>query len=385
MKKIRRFSALWIIHVLIIASFACQFAIQGDELSTAETPVVVTNPPTAEVAMPGILGSSDLAGQEDALVSLYNTISQGVVSLQLQTPIGLRQASGFVIDTEGHIVTNFHVVQRATYIEVLFQDGTRAEATLLGVDQDADLAVIDVELPADQLVPLVLGDSNKVQVGQLVVAIGNPFGLGGSMSTGIVSNLARTLPSLSYVQDGGEDIFAVGDLIQTDAAINPGNSGGPLLNLRGEVIGVNRAIRTFYYSLDANTLSTGIGFAISINVVKRIVPSLISQGYYDYPYLGLNSLTELSLAAAEEYGLDRTTGAFVREVFDGGPADTAGLWNGDLIINVDGIEINSSTELAAYLLTNKAPGDVIDVIVIRLGKEFQFDLTLGVRPPPCEC
>ncbi|HKY79094.1 MAG TPA: trypsin-like peptidase domain-containing protein [Anaerolineales bacterium] len=335
--------------------------------------------------MPGILGSTDLAGQQDALVSLYRAVSQGVVSLQLKTPIGPKQGSGFVIDTEGHIITNYHVVERASYIEVLFQDGSRAEGTVIGTDAVSDLAVVDVDMPADQLVPLVLADSDQVEVGQLVIAIGNPFGLGGSMSTGIVSNLARTLPSLSSVPEGSEDIFAVGDLIQTDAAINPGNSGGPLLNLNGEVIGVNRAIRTFYFSLESNTLSTGIGFAISSNVVQRIVPSLIADGRYEYPYLGIASLTELDLTTAQEFGLDRTIGAYVRQVIEGGPAEQAGLWRGDLIINVDGNEVTSSTDLAAYLLSKTGPGDVIHLIVFRQGVEIEFDLTLGITPVECDC
>jgi 2-alkenal reductase len=384
MKSKNRFRAYWVISLLLLSALACQFASQisqpADDLGAV--PMSSTGP---EIVMPGILGSTDLAGQQDALVSLYRAVSQGVVSLQLNTPIGPKQGSGFVFDADGHIVTNYHVIERASYIEVLFQDGSRAEGILIGVDPDSDLAVVRVDMPADQLVPLVLADSDRVEVGQLVIAIGNPFGLGGSMSTGIVSNLARTLPSLSSVPEGGEDIFAVGDLIQTDAAINPGNSGGPLLNLNGQVIGVNRAIRTFYFSLESNTLSTGIGFAISSNVVKRIVPSLIANGHYEYPYLGIASLTELDLTTAQEFGLDRTIGAYVRQIIVGGPAELAGLWRGDLIIGVDGKEVTSSTDLAAYLLAQKGPGDIIHLIVLRQGEELQFDLTLGVRPIDCEC
>ena len=380
MKSINRFRVYWVINLLMISALACQFASQVGERAFEDPSGVAT-----EVAMPGILGSTDLAGQQDALVSLYRAVSQGVVSLQLKTPIGPKQGSGFVIDTEGHIITNYHVVERASYIEVLFQDGSRAEGTVIGTDAVSDLAVVDVDMPADQLVPLVLADSDQVEVGQLVIAIGNPFGLGGSMSTGIVSNLARTLPSLSSVPKGSEDIFAVGDLIQTDAAINPGNSGGPLLNLNGEVIGVNRAIRTFYFSLESNTLSTGIGFAISSNVVQRIVPSLIADGRYEYPYLGIASLTELDLTTAQEFGLDRTIGAYVRQVIEGGPAEQAGLWRGDLIINVDGNEVTSSTDLAAYLLSKTGPGDVIHLIVFRQGVEIEFDLTLGITPVECDC
>ena len=384
MKSKNRFRAYWVISLLLLSALACQFASQisqpADDLGAV--PMSSTGP---EIVMPGILGSTDLAGQQDALVSLYRAVSQGVVSLQLNTPIGPKQGSGFVFDADGHIVTNYHVIERASYIEVLFQDGSRAEGTLIGVDPDSDLAVVRIDMPADQLVPLVLADSDRVEVGQLVIAIGNPFGLGGSMSTGIVSNLARTLPSLSSVPEGGEDIFAVGDLIQTDAAINPGNSGGPLLNLNGQVIGVNRAIRTFYFSLESNTLSTGIGFAISSNVVKRIVPSLIANGHYEYPYLGIASLTELDLTTAQEFGLDRTIGAYVRQIIVGGPAELAGLWRGDLIIGVDGKEVTSSTDLAAYLLAQKGPGDIIHLIVLRQGAELEFDLTLGVRPIDCEC
>ncbi|MEX2144008.1 MAG: trypsin-like peptidase domain-containing protein [Anaerolineales bacterium] len=380
MKSTKRLSGLLVINLLIISALACQFASQG-----SQQPQVTITPNTDDAVMPGIIGSSDLAGQQDALVSLYQAVSQGVVSLQLDTPIGPKQGSGFVIDTEGHIVTNYHVVERATYIEVVFQDGTRAEAIMVGSDRDSDLAVVDVELPAEQLVPLVMGDSDRVQVGQLVIAIGNPFGLGGSMSTGIVSNLARTLPSLSSIPTGGEDIFSVGDLIQTDAAINPGNSGGPLLNLNGEVIGVNRAIRTFYFSIDSNTLSTGIGFAISANVVKRIVPALIAHGQYEYPYLGVASITELDLTTAQEFGLDRTVGAYIRQVIAGGPAEDAGLQKGDLIIGVDGNEVSSSTDLAAYLLANTGPGDVITLTLLRQGEEVNLELLLGTRPEDCSC
>jgi len=383
MENRTRLSAYLVINIPVISALTCQLGSLGGQAPQTPSATITAN--AADAVMPGIVISSDLSQQQDAFVSLYQAVSQGVVSLQLVTPIGPKQGSGFVIDTEGHIVTNYHVIERATYIEVVFQDGSRAEGSLIGTDQDSDLAVVDVDVPAEQLVPLVLGDSDQVQVGQLVIAIGNPFGLGGSMSTGIVSNLARTLPSLSSVPEGGEDIFAVGDLIQTDAAINPGNSGGPLLNLNGEVIGVNRAIRTFYFSIDNNTLSTGIGFAISSNVVKRIVPELVANGHYEYPYLGIASLTELDLTTATEFGLDRTIGAYVRKVIAGGPAEQAGLLEGDLIIGVDGRDVSSSTDLAAYLLANTGPGDTINLTVLRQGEEVALDLMLGVRPVDCDC
>jgi len=330
--------------------------------------------------MPGIVLSSDLANQQEALVSLYETASQGVVSLDIDSPIGLRHGAGFVIDKAGHIVTNQHVVDRARGIEVVFHNGERAAAVVLGIDVDSDLAVIKVEVPPEQLVPLVFGDSEQVKVGQLVVAIGNPFGLEGSMSTGVVSNLARTLPGLNSTLLNEENIFAVGDLIQTDAAINPGNSGGPLLNMYGEVIGVNRAIRTLYYNQDNQALSSGVGFAISSNVVQRIVPSLIEKGLYEYPFIGMTSLTDLTLAIAEQAGLPHTRGAYVRQVLSGGPAEQAGLAEGDLITQINGKDLNSSIELAAYLLSHSSPGDVVKLIVLRVDQELEIELTLGSRP-----
>ncbi|MCW5874912.1 MAG: trypsin-like peptidase domain-containing protein [Anaerolineales bacterium] len=292
----------------------------------------------------------------------------------------MRHGSGFVIDSAGHIVTNQHVVDRARGIEVVFHNGERAPAVVLGTDTDSDLAVIKVDIPPNQLVPLVFGDSDQVRVGQLVIAIGNPFGLEGSMSTGVVSNLARTLPELTSAQVGNENIFAMGDLIQTDAAINPGNSGGPLLNLYGEVIGVNRAIRTLYYNQDNQALSSGVGFAISANVVQRIVPSLIESGHYDYPFIGMTSLTDLTLAIAEESGLQQTRGAFVRQVLSDGPAEQAGLLEGDLITHINDKAISSSSDLAAYLLSHTSPGDVVVLVVLRADQELMIELTLGARP-----
>jgi 2-alkenal reductase len=206
------------------------------------------------------------------------------------------------------------------------------------------------------------------------------------MSTGIVSNLARTLPSLSVHPQSSEDVFSSGDLIQTDAAINPGNSGGPLLNLNGEVIGVNRAIRTFYFNSENNSLSSGVGFAIASNVVVHIVPSLIEKGRYDYPYLGISSITELTLTIAQEAGLESTAGALVRNVIAGGPAETAGLMVGDLIVSVNGVQLASSGQLASYLLMNTSPGETVRLVYLRANEPFEVDLVLDVRPPvDCDC
>lgn len=381
MKRLQTTALYGLMAALTAAGLACRVTVDmGREPLAQATSTPAQTTETIQPSMPGILLSSDLASQQEALVSLYETVSQGVVSLDVDSPIGMRHGSGFVIDKAGHIVTNQHVVDRARGIEVVFQDGERAPAVVVGMDVDSDLAVIKVEVAEGQLVPLVFADSEQVKVGQLVIAIGNPFGLEGSMSTGVVSNLARTLPGLNAAQANEENIFAVGDLIQTDAAINPGNSGGPLLNLYGEVIGVNRAIRTLYYNQNNQALSSGVGFAISANVVQRIVPSLIEKGHYDYPFIGMTSLTELTLAIAEESGLQQTKGAYVRQLFEDGPAQQAGLLQGDLITRINDLDINSSSELAAYLLSNTSPGDVVSLLVLRGDQKLEIVLTLGARP-----
>ena len=201
--------------------------------------------------------------------------------------------------------------------------GYKVYGNVVGTDLDSDLAVIKVDAPAEELHPVPLGDSSGLQVGQTVVAIGNPFGLSGTMTVGIVSALGRTLDSAHTTP--GWDFFTAGDIIQTDAAINPGNSGGPLFNLNGEVIGVNRAIRTTNFTDTGEPINSGIGFAISVNIVKRVVPVLITDGKYDYPYLGMSSLDDMTLQIIEALGLKSFTGAYVTTVVPGGPADKAGI------------------------------------------------------------
>jgi 2-alkenal reductase len=197
------------------------------------------------------------------------------------------------------------------------------------------------------------------------------------MTTGIVSGLGRTGNSLNPTGDGA--FFASGDLIQTDAAINPGNSGGPLLNLNGEVVGINRSIQTFNVNAENEPVNSGVGFAVSVNILKRVVPSLIANGSYDYPYLGISSPTEISLELAQELGLDRTTGVLLSEVVADGPAEDAGLQIGDLIIAIDDFEVRTFGELISYLFTNASAGDTITMTFIRDGEEMQTDLTLGSR------
>jgi 2-alkenal reductase len=307
--------------------------------------------------------------------------------------IPLGQGSGFVIDTEGHIVTNQHVVDGAEAIEVDFPSGFKAWATLVGTDPDSDLAVLIVDAPPEELIPIPLGDSDQVQVGEFVVAIGNPFGLSGSMTVGVVSAIGRVLQSEREAPGGGA--FSAGDLIQTDAAINPGNSGGPLLNLQGQVIGVNRAITTESFTVSGSASNSGVGFAIPVNIVRRVVPALIQTGSYNYPYLGITSLGDgsLNLRQLEFLRLpSRVIGVYVTCVVNGGPADRAGIRGagacgspdtsagGDLIIAIDGQSIFTFSDLISYLVTEANVGELVTLTVLRDGEVVDFPLTLEPRP-----
>jgi 2-alkenal reductase len=372
--------------LLVLAALACQF-----NMTPAATAVPTTREQSQQPVEVGAPVDGNPVTQQDALISLYQQASPGIVAIQATTQSGGSLGSGFVFDNQGHIVTNFHVVEGATQVEVDFMSGYKTFGTVIGTDLDSDLAVIKLDVPASELHPLPLGDSSDLQVGQTVIAIGNPFGLSGTMTVGIISALGRTLESAHSTPDG--TFFTAGDIIQTDAAINPGNSGGPLLNLAGEVIGVNRAIRTTNFTASGEPINSGIGFAVSINIIKRVVPVLIEQGKYDYPYLGISSMDDMSLDTINALGLKSFTGAYVTSVVSGGPADKAGVLagnqptklanvdaGGDLIVAVDGHPIRRFDELLAYLLTNKAPGDTVVLTVMRGEETVDITVTLGKRP-----
>jgi S1-C subfamily serine protease len=372
--------ALPVILVVVTATMmACQF--------TSTIPTAVVNPvPTLAADLQPI----DLTVQQDTLTLIYQQFSPGVVSILTATS----QGSGWVYDGDGHIITNNHVVEGETRVEVDFSSGYKTYGDVIGVDAYADLAVIKVDAPASELFPLPMGDSDTLRVGQTVIAIGNPFGLSGTMTTGIISALGRALQSGTAVPGGG--YYSSGDIIQTDAALNPGNSGGPLLNLSGEVVGVNSAIRTTGYTDTGEPINSGIGFAISINTVKRIVPSLIENGSFDYPYIGISAVDDLPLQAIELLGLPQTTGAYVTTVLPGGPAEKAGIQagsqvinvpgytnlyaGGDLIIAADGVPVRIFDDLLGYLLLHKSPGDTITLTVMRGGEQMDIDVILGQRP-----
>ncbi len=364
--------------VLTFAILACQAA--APVAQPAPTMPVVENVPALEPV-------TNPASEGDALVTLFDRASLGTVAIL--TDQG--QGSGFVYDSQGHIVTNFHVIEGANTVEVRFTSGYMAYGTVIGTDLDSDLAIVKVDAPAEELHPLPLGDSSLLKVGQTVVAIGNPFGLNSTMTVGIISALGRTLDSIHESPDG--NVFTAGDIIQTDAAINPGNSGGPLFNINGEVIGVNRAINTFNVNQDGDPINSGIGFAISSNMIKRVAPGLIEFGKYDYPYLGVSSFDALSLDVISVLGLKSFTGAYVTAVIPGGPADVAGLvagtqktnipgllGGGDLIVGIDGREVRTFDEMLSYLITNKGPGDTVVLTVLRGEEKVDITITLGTRP-----
>jgi S1-C subfamily serine protease len=407
MKKNQTFYLSLFIVVMAVAILACQAtysfpqAILTESEPSGDTPdePKPTRPPKTEEIEPQPTLSSapeakpvfndDLITQQDALVELYQNVSPGVVAILIYADsseiFSVGSGSGFVIDKKGHIATNFHVVQNASQLIIYFPSGIKVRGEVIGTDPDSDLAIIKVDLPEKDLIPLPLGDSDKLQVGQLVVAIGNPFGLRGTMTTGIVSSISRTLESLNESPGRDDDLvahyFTAGDIIQTDAAINPGNSGGPLLNLNGEVIGINRAIFTVNTNPDNEPVNSGIGFAVSVNMLKRVAPSLIKYGTYDYPYFGVGtSVTDIPLSVAEDLGLDPPVGGLITDVTPGGPADKAGMQNGDVVLRIGDTIIYTFDDIINYLYKYTSPGDKIEVLVFREGKELKFTVELEARP-----
>jgi 2-alkenal reductase len=354
--------------------------------------------------LPGaeILPGSPITLLDAELSELYAQVNPGVVAIltfarvdpssQESLPAG--QGSGFVLDREGHIVTNQHVVGDADEIEIDFPSGFKAWAEVVGTDLDSDLAVLRVDAPPEELQPIPLGNSDLVRVGDPVIAIGNPFGYSGTLTLGVVSGLGRVLESQRAAPGGG--FFSAGDLIQTDAAINPGNSGGPLLNLQGQVIGVNRAIRTDAFSTEGNPVNIGIGFAIPVNIVRRVAPALIAEGSYEYPYLGISSISDQAwnLKTVEALGFSPgAQGAYVTCVAPGGPAATAGVRGGgscdavaalrpggDLIVAIDGHPVRVFGDLLSYLLNRTRVGQEVTLTVLREGSTLDLTVTLQPRP-----
>jgi S1-C subfamily serine protease len=331
-----------------------------------------------------------LSPAEQELTQIYEKVNPSVVNVVVREQIdsGTGQpfefsgnGSGFVIDKDGHIVTNYHVVQNAQSIEVVLDDDTRAAARVVGTDPDSDIAVIQADLPVDRLVPVELGDSDQVKVGQQAIAIGNPFGFQGTMTAGIISAIGRTIQS-------GTSQFSIPQVIQTDAPINPGNSGGPLLDAAGRVIGVNAQIRS------ENQANSGVGFAIPINIVKKILPDLMTKGSYTWPWLGVSGTT-LDPAQVKADNLSVDHGAYIATVVEGGPAAKAGLRGasgqatvdgqpisvgGDVVIAIDGTPVRNFDDLLLYVTQHGQVGQAVTLTVLRDGQQRDIQVTLEARP-----
>ena len=363
------------------------------------TPPAGGNPSDADVITPEQM----VAAFEDVLHGIYENILPSVVYIRVASPAsealrgipGIPEdmlwgaGSGFVWDEEGHIVTNHHVVDavigNSNEVTVIFADSTEAKATVVGGDPHSDLAVVKLEEGDWELQPAPLGDSSEVRVGQLSVAIGAPFGQEFTMTSGIVSAVGRN------IRGGGQ--FTIPEVIQTDSAINPGNSGGPLLDLLGQVIGINTQIisRTGSFS--------GVGMAVPVNIAHRVVPPLIADGKFNYPWLGVTIAT-VGPAYADSLGLpEDTRGALISAIAEDSPADKAGLRGsestvtvngvdyaagGDIIIAIGPHEVSGFSDLIAHLTYHNSPGDTVILTVLRDGERQEIEVTLGERPDPVQ-
>ena len=385
-------------------------------------------PAQEEPAQAGDVTMLDLRAAEDTLTALYETVNPAVVNIQVkvsadaafggfQLPeefelpedfelpegmdpedfdphklpegfgFGYGQGSGFVFDSEGHIITNNHVVGNAEEINVIFSNGTELDATLVGTDPDSDLAVIKVNPNEVALTTVPLGDSDDLRIGQFVVAIGNPFGLSGSMTYGIVSGLGRTLAADRIAANGRS--FSIPDIIQTDTAINPGNSGGPLLNLDGQVVGVNTAIAT------KSGEFAGVGYVVPVETVQKVVPQPIENGSVQNPWIGISG-QELNRTFAEAMNLDpNQKGILIAEVVADGPAAQTDLRGseleieidgfparvgGDIIIGIDDLVVEKFDDLLSYIVQETEVGQTVLLTVLRDGAEVQLEITLEARP-----
>ena len=354
--------------------------------------------PNQEVSTPDLIASnghdatklgdeSTLSVEKNlSLVELFEKSEKGVVRIDVDKTdsMGERNSvgSGFIFDYFGNIITNTHVIDNASNITVTFLDGSQYNASIVGMDKFTDIAVIKVlEEKPDYLHPLQIGDSSTLKVGESVAAIGNPFGLSGSMTSGIVSQIGRLLPS----HDTG---FSIPNVIQTDAAINPGNSGGPLLNMNGEVMGINTAIQS------GTGQSAGIGFAVPSNTISKVVPVLITEGKYSHPWIGISG-QDINPDLAKIRNLDHSKGFLIVTVIPDSPAEMAGLKgvseiekidnkeypkDGDIIVSVDGKEVRKISDILIHLQEEKSVGDEMILGIIRDGEQMDIILTLVVRP-----
>jgi 2-alkenal reductase len=387
----RRILLLVVLSLLLVGVVACDTselatmlreAAQGDGPSSASleptpTPVVIYVTPTPlPVAQPEAVDV-----EEQLVIDAYARVSPAVVCVTAPQRFGECIGSGFIIDEEGHIVTNNHVAAATDELLVTLADERTVPAVLVGSDRGTDLAVLDIDVPVEELTVAELGDSASLRIGQRTIAIGNPFGLERTVTTGIISSMGRTL-------DRDDSDFQIAEVIQTDAAINPGNSGGPLLDSLGRVIGVNSAI------FSTTGSNSGVGFAIPVDIVKRVVPELIAEGRYHHPWLGITGRT-ISPEMVEAAGLTSDVGVLIFGVEPDSPADKAGLVGGDrqivvssipmlaggdVVIAIDGEPVNDFDDVVNYLASFTNVGDVVTMTVIRDGQELEIAVTLEERP-----
>jgi len=392
MKRMTKIILTGLVVILVSACSLLPSSLSNLFSAATEVPAVQATPtqePTLAARNIDVVDSEVLAVVQNTFQSIYTNVNPSVVNIQVSEYYGPQvisgEGSGFVWDNEGHIVTNSHVVDGASDITVIFADGTTAAATLVGNDPESDLAVIKVDPGVTTLYPAAVGDSRAVQVGDIVIAIGNPYGLSGTMTQGIVSALSRSLSVDDESSPFYTSTYTIPDIIQTDTAINPGNSGGVLVNMAGEVIGVTSAIQS---SSDSNS---GIGFVIPSHIVKRVVPVLIQDGSYDHPRLGI-SATTVTPAIAESVGLDTTVkGVLIVNVIDNSPAEKAGLVGssqqrsnsgkitttaGDVITAIDGQPLDTYEDLVSYMFNNTEVGQKVTLSIIRDGKLIQVDVNL---------
>jgi serine protease Do len=407
MSTIKRISiALSLILAMMLAACSGLNTYTPSDLLAAPVSAAAPVPPTQDTGAAPV----SLAAYQATFEDIYTNVNPSVVNIEVvasvsgvtipgnqfgfggpnaqvqQTALG----SGFVWDNQGHIVTNNHVVDGASKITVTFANGTVASASLVGADPNADLAVIKVNVPGSELHPVTLADSSQVKVGQVAVAIGNPYGLSGTMTVGIVSALGRSLPvGLDSATFGSGPTYSIPDIIQTDASINPGNSGGVLVNDQGQLIGVTAAIQS---NSGANS---GIGFVIPSNIVQKVVPALIKSGKYNHPWMGISGTTLTPELNQANHLADNQQGVLVATVTPNSPAAKAGLvgsdnqttidgqqlpTGGDVIVAVDGQPVKAFEDITSYLFENTQPGQKITLTVLRNGQQKTISLTLGVLP-----
>lgn len=394
--------------ILVVAGFLLvgntESSARSNEPEPLRAPVIQQVATPAPPAQPLVIPDGTTDYETAVLVAIYERVGPSVVNVDVlsyqrnlpsqlfpesgqldpETLIPQGQGSGFVWDSEGHIVTNAHVVDNADQVQITFSDGTVTIAEVIGMDRHSDLAVLQVDPTGYNLAPVARGDLDQMKVGMRVAAIGNPFGFQGTLTSGIVSAIGRSIPGLAS--------FSIPESIQTDTAINPGNSGGPLLNEKGEVIGVNAQIRS------EERANSGVGFAIPITIVERVVPMLIAEGRYEHSYIGISGNT-FSPICADGLGLDpEMRGAYVNTVLPGTPAARGGLRGGDqeiqndsigvcpsvaggdLIIAIDGQPVTRFDDLLVYLERYTSPGDTVTLTVLREGRTVEVDITLAPRP-----